>query len=378
MTLGILIYSLGGGGAERVVSNLLNYFHSKKLNVVLIMMNRKIVYDIPKDIPIYYIDESKVSESGFTKLAKVPLLAYKYAMLCKKKNITHSLSLMTRPNYINILSRFFHKGPKRIISERAFPSLQYGYGDLKSQINKVLIKKTYKKADLVIANSNGNASDLVANFQVPKTIIDVIYNPIDLSKVEKSGIKQDFFDPNYINLITVGRLDAGKNHKMLIEAIADQKNIRLYILGDGELRSELEGIINEKKLQDNVYLLGFIDTPFEYLKGADIFVFGSNHEGFPNVLLEAMACGLPIISTNCKAGPSEILEVQNEKLDALMPSEYGTLVPVGNSKLMKEAIVSMTQNKDFKNQYAPHLKKRISDFAIAGILEEYKNSIFNP
>ncbi|TXN35977.1 glycosyltransferase [Flagellimonas hymeniacidonis] len=377
MTIGILIYSLGGGGAERVVSYLLDYFHTSKVNVALVLMNQKIVYDIPKDIPVFYIEKSKSNESGLIKLFKVPFLAYKYARLCKKEKITHSLSLMTRPNYINTLSGYFNRSSKIIISERAYPSFQYGYGDLKSRINKLLIKKIFKRAHGVIANSKGNCNDLIENFNVPKDIIRVIYNPIALARIEESSAIKDYFDPTYINLITVGRLDQGKNHKLLIDAIKNLDKVRLYILGNGELQEELERQIKELDLQNNVFLLGFVENPFEFLKASDIFVFSSNHEGFPNVLLEALACGLPIISTNCKAGPSEILEVSDERSNAIMHSKYGFLVPVGNTKCMTEAILKLTSNNQFRSQFENIAKKRAAQFELRTILKKYEAYIFN-
>ena len=350
MTLGILIYSLGGGGAERVASYLLSHIDTGQIEVHLFLMNETIVYSIPKGIHIHYLEKSKPTESGVLKLLKVPILAYRYKNLCKKLGVSHSFSLMTRPNYINILSGIFNSKIKILISERAYPSLQYGYGDVKSKLNKILIKSLYRKADKVICNSIGNSEDLGRNFNVPRESLHVIYNPIDLEKIKKIVPIHEYFSEKYINLITIGRLDRGKNHRMLIEAIKGSKNLRLYIIGDGELRNELQKMISDESLENNVFLVGFSDNPFKYLKSADLFVFGSNHEGFPNVLLEAMACGLPIISTNCMAGPSEIMEVKKEKSDEIMSSNYGMLVPIQNVDLMRHAILTMIQDRNFKIQ----------------------------
>ncbi|RDY57592.1 glycosyltransferase [Flagellimonas nanhaiensis] len=377
MRLGILVYSLTGGGAERVVSYLLAHFQSKNVDTHLILMNDGIVYDIPEGINVHYIERSKSNESGLKKLFKIPLLAYRYAKLSRKLELTHSFSLLTRPNYINLISKYLNKRTKKfIISERAFPSLQYGYGGFKSKINRFLISKLYPLSDSVICNSQGNKNDLIESFGVSDQAITVINNPIDFRKIQRIAPIENFFDKKFFNLVSIGRLDEGKNHKMLISAVANFDNVRLYILGDGVLQSELEELIKSKGLEKQVILLGFQPNPYTYLKNADLFIFGSNHEGFPNVLLEAMACGLPILSTNCKSGPSEILEYNGEEVDNLIITKYGILVPVKDEKLMKKGIEYFQSNHSYHLECKKNIAKRVKDFDTSIILDEFENAIF--
>ncbi len=291
--ISIFIYSMDGGGAERVMSYLLPYLKKKGHEVILVLMCETIAYDIPNDIPIYYIEKSEGDEPGIFKFLKLPWLAWKYARLLKQLQITHSFSLLTRPCYINIMARWFTNHPyKLMVSERNYPSLQYGYGDTQSKINSFLVKKLYPKADMVISNAKASAKDLVDNFNVSIEKTGVIYNPIDLDKIEAISSKTSFFDPNFINLVSVGRLQVVKNQKLIIDAVAPFTNVRLYIFGEGELRSNLEAQIDNLGLKERVFLMGFESNPFQYLKAADLFIFSSNHEGFPNVIMEAMACGL--------------------------------------------------------------------------------------
>ena len=114
MRLGILIYSLNGGGAERVVSYLVSYCIKNNIDVHLILMNTGIKYDIPDSTKIYYIEKSNASESGIIKALKIPFLAYKYAKLVKRLQLTHSLSFLTRPSFINVLSRNFYSVIHRV------------------------------------------------------------------------------------------------------------------------------------------------------------------------------------------------------------------------------------------------------------------------
>lgn len=379
MKIAILIYSLSGGGAERVVSYLLAYLKNKGIEVHLVLMNNTISYDIPKNIPIHYIETSEGGfENGFLKLIKLPLLAYKYAKLLNRLKITHSFALLTRPSYINILSRYFTTWKYKItISERSYPSMQHGYNNLQSKINNFLIKKIYPKADQIICNSQGNANDLINNYNIPASLIAVAHNPVAIEHINTIAKKEGFFSSDYLNIVTIGRLDTGKNHQLLIHAVAQFPKIRLYILGDGGLRKSLTQLITDLNLTERVFLLGFDNNPYKYLKAADLFLFGSNHEGFPNVLLEAMACGLPIVSTNCKSGPDEIMELIVPKTDDIMLTDYGILSPVGNVKLLQKALAYCLEHPEFLDVSRKNVKDRIQDFKREPILKAYTHHILS-
>ena len=376
MRLGILIYSLTGGGAERVVSYLVSYCVKNNIEVQLIMMNTTIRYDLPEGVNIHYIEKSKASERGVNKALKIPLLAYKYSKLAKELKLTHSLSFLTRPNFINIIaSKLTSYKFKVITNERSFPSLQYSYKGFQSTFNKKLITFLYKKSELVISNSTGNANDLVDNFEVPSSKMKVINNPIDIDKINNIAPIESFFDSTYYNIITLGRLAPGKNHKMLIEAIHLCQNplLRLYIFGVdeiGEYQDDLKLLIEELGLKNQVFLMGFTPTPHQYLKAADLFMFGSNHEGFPNALLESMACETPILSTNCQSGPSEIMKLETVKED-IMITDYGVLVPIKNTELMAKGINYFLDNKNYAEKCIANSKIRIKDFEKDNILKEY-------
>ncbi|GAA4937544.1 N-acetylgalactosamine-N,N'-diacetylbacillosaminyl -diphospho-undecaprenol 4-alpha-N-acetylgalactosaminyltransferase [Algibacter agarivorans] len=371
--LGILIYSLSGGGAERAVSHLLAYCFDNKIEVHLFLMNPTIKYEIPSEIEIHHIEKSSPNENGIIKTLKIPFLAYKYSKLLKQLKITHSLSFLTRPSFINIISsKLTRYNYKVITNERAFPSLQYSYPSFQSSFNKRMIRLLYKKSDVVISNSHGNANDLIENFSVPTDKIKVVNNPIDLDKIDKIEGLDNFFDNKKFNLVTLGRLDIGKNHSMLLNAMSELNNpiLRLYIFGVGNMKKELESQIKELKLEEQVILAGFDPNPYKYLKKADLFIFGSNHEGFPNVLLEAMSCGLPILTTNCQSGPSEIMELETVEND-LMKTDYGILVPIKNAKLMAKGINYFLSNKTYLDSCKTSVLKRAEDFRKNKILKEY-------
>jgi N-acetylgalactosamine-N,N'-diacetylbacillosaminyl-diphospho-undecaprenol 4-alpha-N-acetylgalactosaminyltransferase len=374
MRIAVFIYSLGGGGAERVISQLVPYLENKRMEVFLVLMNEDCAFPLITKNNLYYIEKSRPNETSFIKFLKIPLLAYKYHIFLKKNDINLSLSFLTRPSLISSMSIYFNSNRKIIISERSNPSRQYGYGDLKSLINRFLIKKLFPKTDLIITNSIGNALDLMDNFKISKNRIRTIYNPINIKEINKINPIEGFFDNNYYNLLTIGRLDKGKNHTLLIKSIhkLKNKNVRLYIFGEGSMDKYLLDLISKYDLEENIFLMGFESNPFPYLKAADLFIFGSNHEGFPNVILEAMACNLPIISTNCPSGPNEIFEEDiNYSTTENIITKYGILVPLNDENSMVAAINYMLQDENYYTNCKLSISTRINDFNSDLILQKY-------
>jgi len=374
MKLSILIYSLASGGAERVVSILLKELCSR-YDITLVLMNNTIFYDIPDNVEVVYLENSDPNESGIKKLLKLPALGWKYRQLLRKKGIELSLSFMIRPNYINILAKLFGSNAKTLISERSMFSLQFSYKNLQSFINKRLVK-LYNFADLIVANSNGNREDLKRNFNI-KPEIKTIYNALDISQIEKRKEEDLEIAKERFTFVTIGRMDVGKNHLLLIEAVKGV-DADLWIMGDGELREELEVRIEDLELKNRVKLLGRKNNPYKFLNRADSFVFGSNHEGFPNVLLEALACGLPVISTDCKSGPREILAPKSDftkQAREIEFADFGVLVPVGDADKMARAMRMMVEDESLRESLKEKAFIRARDFKVDKIIDQWVSVI---
>jgi N-acetylgalactosamine-N,N'-diacetylbacillosaminyl-diphospho-undecaprenol 4-alpha-N-acetylgalactosaminyltransferase len=366
--LAILIYSLAAGGAERVVSTVLPYLQNR-FNVTLVLMNETIFYPVPEGMKVVYLERSEVEEAGWKKLMKLPWLGWRYARWLRENDIDTSWSLMSRPNYVNILAKIFGSPSGTVISERAMPSLQYGYPGLASWINRQLIRSLYPKADLILANSAGNRSDLIRHFGIPESKISVVYNPFDLKRIETFCMDSASVQKKerLFTFVTVGRLDEGKNHRMILEAFAKlkERNTRLLIIGEGPLRSELESLARRRGLWERVSFLGRQSNPFAYMAAADCFLFASRHEGFPNVLVEALACGLPVISTDCPSGPREILdERQNydEEITGLYEARYGWIVPVDDVDAMEEGMERVYNNTESRAEISKRARERARTF----------------
>ena len=194
----------------------------------------------------------------------------------------------------------------------------------------------YPSAYAIIAVSNGVKRYLVEHLSMPDSLISVVHNPVSSEEIIRKSC-EPVADP-WLNgnpmpvILAVGRLSPEKGFDVLIDAfrlVVKKRQARLIILGEGELRGSLAGRIEQLGLGGNVGMPGFVDNPFAYMSRADLFVLSSSREAFGNVLVEALACGCPVVSTDCPYGPREILE------DGL----WGTLTPVGDPEALARAIL---------------------------------------
>ena len=353
--LAVFLYSMGPGGAERVVSNLLPAL-CEKYEVHLVLMSEVVAYEIPRAVKIHFLERSDPYESGVKKLFRLafalPSLALKYKKLCENLGIDAHFVLINRPCYVALAAKILGLKGRMVISERSCPSVIYKSG-LSGFANRIFVKALYPRADLILANAQGNADDLVRNFGCDAAKTKVLYNAVDLAAIKTLADEpiEDKFKPFFLN---IGRLDSGKNQAMLIKIIANLKDKRatLGILGKGPLHGELQNLIDELGVGERVKLLGTDKNPFKFIKNAQCFLCASRFEGFSNVLLEALACERFIISTDHKSGARELLG----------DDEYGILTPVDDKKAMEAAMRRALEDEDLRQDYEKKAYGRVAKF----------------
>ena len=352
--ISILILSLGAGGAEKVVSLLLPKLLND-YNVSLVLFSNIIHFEIPDGVKVLILDRSNNSNKLFKIFGFFNIL-YKYLNFLRKESIDISLSLLTRPNFINVLSKFINNKTKFIISERCYPSIAYKSNVFRYKLYKFLIPLLYNKADVLFSNSIHINRDLRDNFCVDIPM-KVIYNPIDIP-----NLKSIYDLPEKtIDIIWVGKLNSIKNPNLLVNSLMlSQIKPRVTFLGEGLLSDNLKYISRNL----DVKFEGKVNNVAHFLNLSKVLVLTSNSEGFPNVILEGMSYGLPIISTNCQSGPLELLN-ENEEVNILpndfFIAKYGILINVNDEIALSKAIDELLKNSELyhKLRNASHERSKM-------------------
>ena len=325
----LIIYSLTSGGAERVISNMANYWAAKGWEINILTFDddkKKPFYDLDSQIshiPLGIAGQSPNPIIGiWNNLTRIQPL--RTAIIRSKPNVV--ISFLHQTNEIVLLATPWLNVPV-VVSERNDPASE--------TTGKVWVKLrqwTYPFADRIVVQTK-RAGDYFSSKLQER--ICVIPNPVLLPPDEKKISDKLLSDRS---LIGIGRLEPQKGFDLLLEAMAKLKDCypewTLTILGEGELRPQLESLRNELGLGDRVHLLGRVKNPHEFLKQADIFIMSSRFEGFPNALCEAMACGLPVISTDCPNGPREIIRDGVDGI--LVPNEDVSTLATAMERLMSD------------------------------------------
>ncbi|RJF85771.1 glycosyltransferase [Sphingomonas cavernae] len=358
-----IINSLTGGGAERVMATLLRHSEGwrERFEIELALLdNEPQAYAVPDWVTVHRLD------CGFS-LARSAL---RLRRLVGRIRPDATLSFLTRANVANAYA-MRGRGRPWIISERVNTSAHLG-NDAAGKFGRMLVRYTYPKASAVIAVSHGVADDLVHNFAVPVARVTAIANPVDVDFIARRATEPPPIAVDGRYVAAMGRLVENKNFAMLIDAFAASGVAgKLVIGGDGPLRGALEAQIARLGLQSRVILAGFLENPFPLVAGARYFVLPSNAEGFPNGLVEAMATGVAVVSTNCLSGPSEILaEAAREDISGVTRAKHGILVPCNDAAAMAGAMRSL-EDKTVREHYATAALNRARAFAPENAARRY-------
>lgn len=378
--ISFLNVDLTSGGCEREISNLVHHFKDK-FHLLVVLFYNEVSYTLPSETKFKFLDKGKRA-NDYIKLLQIPILAYRYAKYCKSEKIDISMSYVYRANYVNLFSKIlFGNHAKIIVNEQNHTLTQYPDSSLNSRINRFLIKTLYKHADVIRPNSKLIAYDLVHHFAIPEHLIIPIYNPLAVDFINSLLKKDILFPYSGFNFITVARLHSQKNPDLLIRAFHNAFNniqgVNLLILGEGPLKEEIITLIKSLGLEERIHLLGFINNPFSFMERCDSFVLSSNYEGFPNSLLEALACGLPSISTDCPSGPREMLapstDFTHTLTDTIEEAEFGVLVPTNNVKILSMAMLNIFKDAKLRIKYKEKSKLRALDFDVSVFEKQFQD-----
>lgn len=327
------INTLGKGGAERVIKNLSEQFALNGFASILVTSFLcKQEYQVNSNVKRIALYDKRLKGFIFRNIR----LISKLKKTIKNENPDVVISFMGESNFRSILATRKTK-TKCIVSVRNDPEKEY-----RSFFSRLLAKKLYKKTDGIVFQTE----DAMKWFSKPIQLKSkVILNQVD------SLFFDTFYDGERKDIVSVGRLVEQKNHELLIKAfslISNETKDNLIIYGDGPLRQKLSLLIKDLQLEGRVMLPGTINNVSETIKSAKLFVLSSYYEGMPNALMEALALGLPCVSTDCPCGGPKQIIVNNFN---------GLLVQNNNSNSLAEAMIKILKNKGLQSQFSIESKK---------------------
>ncbi len=353
------------GGVEKVTLNLIKNLNRNKFKVKLILVNLEgqLLKEIPENIEVISLlgvkkkdNKNKISKF-FEKIIEIRLIKNKLKKIIKDEDILLNMNL--RNMRLNIcLKKYKNK------------KIGWFHSTITSDIQTVLVKinyKLFKQYRFIYNVSKEGKKDFDRQFPDLESRSKVLYNSFDLDKIKEKSL-EPLDKSNYI--LAVGRLvNEHKGFDILIDAVKKLKmeniQVKLIIIGDGPDREKIENQIKNNSLEKEVFINGFDENPYKWMNKSKIFILSSNYEGLPTVLIEALACGIPIVSTNCKCGPSEILN----------NGEYGILVPVGNSEALKEGIKKVLLDKKLQKNLKEKSQKRALEFSNERVIKQLENQM---
>lgn len=355
------------GGVERVLETMLRHLNRSNFNpaVVVLGSHHRRELELPRDVPLRHLGKKHV-RNAVKELTRIIEVA--------EPDIIYSAK--THVNVAAILANRLTRHPSCIVpSERSHLSAQ-----LRNQpppqkwrrlFTLLLARSLYRKAaDKVVFVSKEALQDGCMRLRLPEDKATMIYNPIvddALLEMSEEAVEHPWFakEREKPTILAVGRLTREKGFSHLLKAFHQARNsipARLVVIGEGKERQQLTSLAETLGIEDDVTFLGFQSNPYKFMAKADVFVLSSLYEGLSIVLVEAMACGAPVISARCPSGPEEIV---TDGVD-------GLLVPPADPEALAEAIIRVLTNPEMARKMALAGRQRADDFRAEKIVRQYE------
>lgn len=389
--IALFVHGLHGGGAERVVLDLADLFGRAGHRVEVVVGTRTGAHaeDVPEGVHVREIGKLRgparwqafqADRGGFAQLARPVLFPLKTSKTVgdlpgltdylRRERPDALLSVLSYGNLVALWARRLAGVPTRVVVSERNTLSQSGSATKQREWRwrtrhlPALIARTYPFADAITTVSEGVADDLAATTGLPRERIVPVYNPVVTERLQaraREPLDHPWFRPGEPPVVlSAGRLRPQKDFESLLRAFAivrEKRRARLVILGEGPGRAALRRRAQALGVADDFELPGFVLNPFAWMARASVFALSSRFEGLPGTLIQAMACGCPVVSTDCPSGPREILA----------GGRFGALVPVGDPPALAAAI-----ERTLAAPPAPEpLRERAADFSAERVAQAY-------
>jgi len=327
--LALFIRVLEGGGAQKDAVLLANALSQRGVKVIILTLAQRgrLAALVSPDVPVITVEATQLRSAGPALRRTIAAVAPRVVMSSEAAaNVVTFLAVRSLPAAVR---------PKLLLREVASPSVaRVSDPYLQNRLAYRAVPWVYSRADRVLTLTQGGRRDLIENFKVPAERIAVLASNavIDPAAEKRLAAAAETGTPREAGLIvSVGRLSPEKDQLLIVEAMArspDMGQARLVLVGDGPLRPAIEKRMMQLGLTDRIVLAGHQDDPYAWLLNAQLAVCSSRFEGLGNAVIEALACGTPVVSTDCPWGPREILA----------NGVFGELVPVGDADRLGAAM----------------------------------------
>jgi glycosyltransferase involved in cell wall biosynthesis len=357
--VGFYLPDLDAGGAQRVTVNVANGLAERGHEVDLVVSDRggEFAESVAPSVTVSGLSARRFPGAGIGADLR-RLVAY-----LETVEPAVLVSAMVHANVVALAAGRLADSRTRVVAtEHTTFGDQQGVRD---RLVNAAARRLYRSADRVIAVSEGVAESVRERTVVDPTDVEVVYNPVVTDRLRELARRPPdhrWLADEFDTILGVGRLEPEKDFQTLVDAVAlvaeRRPSVRLVLLGEGSQRDALSARAREKGVAERVEVRGYVENPYGFMSGADLLALSSVREGLPTVLVEAMACGCPVVSTDCPSGPREILD----------GGEYGPLVPTRDAVALADAI-----DRTLVDPPPPErLRQRANSFTDEAVLDDYE------
>lgn len=325
-----VIDSMGIGGAEQITLTLARRFVDNGYDVDLIVCDNVLLLEIPSEIKLHILDFKK---------SFIDYIRYSFKLhrmiddLIRENGYEYDLILVELQKATRLMRGYNHPNIYHCVHSTLSQTAFKNRKGLRLFFKKRTLQKIYNGLNIITV-SDGIKDDLLRIIEIKPQSIQPIYNPIDREHITRLALEPNpVHESDYI--VHVGRFDPAKRHDILLKAfVLSNLDTKLVLVGDGSEREKIVAWIEEFGVKEKVIVCGFMQNPFPIMKNAKMLILSSEYEGFGNVIVEALMLGTPVVSTDCKSGPNEIMTGSLAKY----------LIPVNDAVKLSETMQSVYHN----------------------------------